>query len=227
VNLQQLRDYIRAQLDVEEDELPNDMADAYLAEAYIRTMSMENRWPFFETSWTITKVGTDAAVELPPDVDPAGLFAVRANGARLVQVSNEQAEDSTAQMAGTSTPGWYTIWGRELRLWPSPNVDTTLTLRGYRLPSDWISNGAGAEVDADVRLHRLLAHYAIALAYAQQEDEVLEDTYMKRWQASFMAARNAICNPRHNRPLVFSGGMAIIGVGAAPGATWASPPVEP
>jgi hypothetical protein len=227
VNLQELRTYVRAQLDVEEEELPNDMTDAYLAEAYIRTMSMENRWPFFETSWEVGKPGTDSVLVLPTDCDAGGLFSVRVNGARLVQVSNEQAEDSNAQMAGTTTPGWYSLWGREMRLWPSPTADVTVYLRGYRMPSDWISQGAGAEVDADVRLHRLLAHYAIALAYAQQEDEVLEDVYMKRWQASFMAARNAICNPRHNRPLVFSGGMAVIGAGPQGGAQWASPPVGP
>ena len=52
-------------------------------------------------------------------------------------------------------------------------------------PTDWIAGGAGAEPDCDIRLHQLLAHYAIALCYAQQEDEVLEDVYMKRWQASY------------------------------------------
>lgn len=227
MNLQQLRDYIRAQLDIEEEELPNEMADAYLSEAYIRTMSMENRWPFFEHSWTVGKPAVEGAVTLPDDCDPAGIFSVRCNGLRLVQVSNEQAEDSGSQLSGTTKPGWYSLWGRFLYLWPNPNSDTTLDIRGYRLPTDWISQGAGAEVDADVRLHRLLAHYAIALAYAQQEDEILEDVYMKRWQASFLAARNAICNPRHNRPLVMNGGLAIVGSSGGPAVEWASPPVHP
>ena len=70
--------------------------------------------------------------------------------------------------------------------------------------------GASAEVDADPRLHKLLVHYAIALCYAQQEDEVLEDVYMKRWQASFGAAHNAICAPRHHRPLILNGGLPYI-----------------
>ena len=49
----------------------------------------------------------------------------------------------------------------------------------------------------------------LALSYAQQEDEVLEDVYMKRWQASFEAAHSAICNPRHHRPLVMNGGLPL------------------
>ena len=227
MNLQQLRDYIRAQLDIEEEELPNEMCDAYIAEAYIRTMSMENRWPFFESSWTVGKPAVEPAVTLPDDCDASGLFSVRMNGRRLVQVSNEQAEDSGSQVSSSTTTGWYSLWGRSMYLWPNPDVDTTITMRGYRLPSNWIEDGAGAEVDADIRLHRLLAHYAIALAYAGQEDEVLEDVYMKRWQASFLAARNAICNPRHNRPLVMNGGMAIIGSGGTSAVEWASPPVHP
>jgi hypothetical protein len=227
VNLQQLRDYIRMQLDMDDEELPNPMLDSYLSEAYIRMMSMENRWPSFESRWTAAQVADEPDITLPVDCDPAGLFSVidLDSGRRLVQVSNEQAEDNFSQIATTTTPVYYTIWGGVLRLCPNPGVDRQVLLRGYRYPHEWITGGAGAEVDADPRLHILLAHFAIALSYAQQEDEVLEDTYMKRFMAGFSAARNAICNPRHNRPLVYAGGLPLGGVGSASMA-W-GPPVAP
>jgi hypothetical protein len=227
VNLQQLRDYIRAQLDMDDEELPNPMLDSYLDEAYNRTIVMENRWPFFEQRWDASKIADELDITLPPDCDPGGLFSVidAASGMRLVQVSNEQAEDNFAQIATTTTPVYYSIWGSALRLWPDPGTDRSLRLRGYRYPTNWISGGAGAEPDADSRLHILLAHYAIALCYAQQEDEVLEDTYMKRYMAGFAAARNAICNPRHHRPLIYAGGLPLGGTGA-PSMIW-GPPVGP
>jgi hypothetical protein len=227
VNLQGLRDYIRMQLDMDDEELPNGMLDSYLGEAFIRMMSMENRWPSLEARWTAAQVGTNPDIALPPDCDPAGLFSVidADSGMRLVQVSNEQAEDNFSQIATTTTPVYYTIWGGVLRLRPDPGVDRQLQLRGYRYPREWISEGAGAEPDCDPRLHILLAHFAIALSYAQQEDEVLEDTYMKRFMAGFSAARNAICNPRHNRPLVFAGGLPLGGVGNQ-SMSW-GPPVHP
>jgi hypothetical protein len=214
------------QLDMDPEELPDAMLDSYLAEGYVRMISMENRWPFFETRWEAARVGSPD-VALPADCDPAGLFSVidDTSGMRLVQVSNEQAEDNFRQISQTTTPVYYSIWGSVLRLWPDPNVDRDLTLRGYRYPSDWMAGGAGAEVDADPRLHILLAHYAIALSYAQQEDEVLEDTYMKRFMSGFTAARNAICNPRHNRPLIYAGGLPLGGVGTQ-AAVW-GPPVGP
>jgi len=215
------------QLDMDDEELPNAMLDSYLSEAYMRTMSMENRWPSLETSWTLTRPDGDVEVPLPADCDPAGLFSVRdiESGRRLTQVSSEQAENSfRVGDQPTTWPAYYTIWGNELRLWPDPNGARELSLRGYRYPADWIAGGAGAVPDCDTRLHFLLCHYAIALAYAQQEDEVLEDVYMKRWQASFAAAHSAICNPRHNRPLVLNGGLPI-SWGVVP-MMW-GPPVAP
>ena len=212
MNLQSLRDYIRVQLDMDEEELPNALLDSYLSEAFLRTISMENRWPFYESRWDVAKIADTPNVALPPNVDPAGIVSLqdRSNGYRLMQVAMELAEDSFVGMWSTSSnPMYYSLYGSEIVLWPGPPSDLAREyyLRGYRLPADWISQGAGAEPDCDVRLHQLLAHYAIALAYAQQEDEVLEDVYMKRWQASYIAAHHAICQPRHHRPLIMNGGL--------------------
>lgn len=212
---------------MDEEELPNAMLDSYLGEAYNRTLSMETRWPFFETRWTITKADDSTSVALPVDCDPAGLITVTDvdRGLRLTQVSSEQAEAWMSTAMLTTNPIYYTLWGDQLLLWPNPSPSRQLTLRGYRLPGDWQAGGAGAQPDCDYRLHQLLAHYAIALCYAQQEDEVLEDVYMKRWQASFGAAHNAICSPRHNRPLVLNGGLPLDV--ARTNVVWASPPVIP
>jgi hypothetical protein len=212
VNLQELRDYVRAQLDVDDEELSNALLDSYLSEGFLRTISMENRWPFYETRWTLTKVADTPTVPLPPQVDPPGISSLidKSNGYRLMQVGNELAEDSFVGMwSTTANPMYYSIYGTELSLWPTPQepLDREYSMRGQRLPNNWITQGASAEPDCDMRLHQLLAHYAIALAYAAQEDEVLEDVYMKRWQSSYLAAHAAICNPRHHRPLIFNGGL--------------------
>lgn len=227
MNLLELRNYIRTQLDMDEEELPNALLDSYLVEGYQRTIALEPRWPSFEYSWEITKPAADLSITLPPNCEPAGLWSVIDTGRRLrlVQVSNEEAEDNLYSLQTVAQPVYYTLWGSELRLWPNPSADTALALRGYRYPNDWVAGGAGAEPDCDQRLHILLAHYAIALCYAQQEDEVLEDVYMKRWQSGFAAARAAICQPRHHRPLILNGGLPFGGAGGNP-VVW-GPPVGP
>jgi hypothetical protein len=229
VNLQQLRDYVRMQLDMDDEELPNGMLDSYFYEGFHRTLSMENRWPFYETVTNIATTGlalNEAAI--PPDISAAGIHSLIDvdTKTRLIQISPEQAEDNARNLTGSAQPVYYTIWGATILLWPKVTNVRTLTLRGYRNPTEWTAGGVSAEPDWDRRLDMLLCHYAIALCYAQQEDEVLEDVYMKRWMASFTAARNAICNPRHHRPLIMNGGLPL---GAAYGSTvaWSSPPVGP
>jgi len=230
VNLQQLRDYVRTQLDVDEEELPNPLLDAYFSEGFERTIALEVRWPFYETRWDVAYLPADGTVFMPADCDPAGIMSLMdmATGVRLIQISNEAGEDNFVggQSAGSSTPASYSLYGREIILWPTPGTaERHYHLRGYRLSHDWLLGGAGAEPDCDPRLHILLAHYAIALAYAQQEDEVLENVYMTRWQNGFTTAHNAICRPRHHRPLVFNIGVPTATITFNP-VVW-GPPVAP
>lgn len=231
MNLQQLREYVRTQLDIDEEELPNSLADAYLNEAFLRTISQESRWPFYETRWDVAKIDGDPGIVLPAECDPPGIEALidATSGARLIQIANELAEDRFyGEGAASNNPSHYSILGRVLYLWPTFATGAAARnyhLRGHRYPRDWVADGASGVPDCDIRLHQLLAHYAIALAYAQQEDEVLEDVYMKRWQASYLAAHAAICAPRHHRPLVFNGGL--MSVPSYNPVVWASPPVEP
>jgi hypothetical protein len=228
MNLAQLRDYIRVQLDMDAEELPNALLESYLQEAFTRTISMEVRWPFYETRWIFE--ATSDGILLTPEVDPIGIDAVvdSTNSYRLIQIANEMAEDRFVGMAATSAnPTYYSIFGSHLVLWPTPPADfaRSYNVRGHRLSTDWMATGASAVPDCDVRLHQLLAHYAIALCYAQQEDEVLEDTYMKRWQQMYQTAHSAICNPRHHRPLVFNGGLPFMP--SYNPVIWSNPPVAP
>jgi len=229
MNLQQLRDYIRVQLDMDEEELPDALLNSYLDEGFTRTIAMEPRWPFYETRWMVAKID-GANIALPTDCDPAGIMSLQdaVSGARLMQLGNEQAEDSFPGVPVSPGPCYYSIFGREIVLWPAMQDGLgahDYHLRGYRYSKAWIPNGPTAEPDCDPRLHQLLAHYAIALAYAQQEDEVLEDVYMKRWQASYIAAHSAVCQPRHHRPLIFNGGVP--GMSTGNSVAWSNPPVAP
>jgi hypothetical protein len=231
MNLQQLRDFCRAQLDVDDEELPNSLLDSYLDEGFQRTMAMEDRWPFYEQFWVVTKVDGDESIAIPIDCNGQQVQALidSVSGARLMQISNELAEDNFFGETGVSeTPCYYSIFGSALWLWPkmiAGAADRVYALRGYRLPRTWVTEGAGAVPDCDARLHALLAHYAIALFYAQEEDEVLEDVYMKRWQASYQAAHAAICSPRHHRPLILNGGLPYSP--ASNPVVWSNPPVAP
>ena len=215
MTLDELREFVRIQMDVDLEELPNTLVDDYLHEAYDRTINTETRWPFFETTWPVSNVGGTTSIVIPPDAQPSNIMSLLATPPEtyqppLAMIGHELAETSFATSTGNGmVPGYYSIWGSLIYLWPPPTDERVYTLRGFRKPLDWIGDGTNptAIVDADSRLHFLLAHYAIALAYAQQEDDVLEDVYMKRWQNNLNTQRHAIMEPAYQRPLVMSGGI--------------------
>jgi hypothetical protein len=96
------------------------------------------------------------------------------------------------------------VWKDVIYLWPQVTftADRDYRLRGYRSATDWLAGPSTTEPDCDERLHLPLAHYAIALSYAKQEDETLERTYMERWQRDVEIIRKIIMDPVHQRPLM-------------------------
>ena len=136
-------------------------------------------------------------------------------GCRLQQISAEEADlrFGSNPGAGSFNPIWYSFWGDGISFWPcvAATEETIFHMRGYRRPLTTFA--LDGDVDADPRLHRPLAHYAVALAYAQQEDEVQERTYMERWQRDVEMARSAIMDPSHNRPIIMNGNFPRTPVG--------------
>lgn len=207
MNLSELRDAVRTQLDLDEDDISNATLDMYIREGYNRTIQLERRWPFFESTWSVTSSG--ASITVPATT--AGISSVVDvdNNVRLIQIGTELAEDKFYGNVGEGTPQHFSWWGSTLTLYPTPSANTDYTIRGWRKPTDWVTAGAASEVDADERLHLPLFHYACSLAYAQLEDTELENTYMRRWAATTEQAHDDIMRPQHHEPLVFNGGTRV------------------
>lgn len=214
--LSELRDLVRTQTETTSSELPDGTLDWYIRQAFERTVSAENDWPMYENEWSLSLLAGETAISIPVDVNEASisslLIADEGNTrlvARLNMVDHETAENEYLyNMPVFTYPFEYSIWNRQFHLWPKVELpeDRTFVLRGYRYPTDWIALGDSSPVDADPRLHYPLVHYAIALAYAQQEATELEDVYMGRWQRDVEAARQAIMEPARQQPMSFGGG---------------------
>lgn len=208
MNLGDLQQYIWTQTDTTSVDLPGATIAAYLDEAFARTIAAENDWPFYEQTWNLVIPAGQRSVALPAEVVPAGIMAVSQDdvGMRLQQIGQEEAESRFPVEGLTQRYVYYSVWGQMLHFWPSAAAITNapITVRGYRRPVTTFRVDTG-QVDADERLHRPLAHYAIALAYAREEDEVLEKTYMERWQRDVEMARQAIMEPPRHRPVVMHG----------------------
>lgn len=209
MNLTELTNYVWAQTDTTEFDLPAATIANYIDEAFARTIAAENEWPFYEKTWTLNVAEDECWAELDTDVNRPTITSVYdVTGKRLTQIAQEEAERRFGYViliGAVLDPDYYSFWGNQIMFWPAYGADEAMTfgMRGYRKPLTTFA--PDGQVDADARLHRPLAHYAVALAYAAQEDEVLERTYMERWQKDVELARRAIMQPERNRPVVMHG----------------------
>lgn len=211
MNLTELQQYVWAQTDTLPIDLSPQTIEGYLDEAFIHTVAAENRWPSYEQGWQLVQAVGVPWLDMPIDMNPPAVMSILplAGGCKLVQINQEEAESRfSAKSASGGSPTYYSLWSNKVWLWPLSinTVPVEYIVRGYRKPLTTFDALTG-QVDADPRLHRALAHYAIALAYAQQEDDVLEGRYMERWAATVEMVRKALMDPAGNRPLVMHGGF--------------------
>jgi hypothetical protein len=209
MNVQELRDAVRLQLDLDASELTDTAIDLYLLEAFQQTTANENRWPWLETSWIVYATADGVALPLP---DGFGVAAsvISSDGVALDHISHEDAENYFAGDDDGGTPFAYSLWGDGLYLWPPSNADLTYTLRGWRQLSEAWWTFSAESPDCDSRLHPSMVHYAISRAYAGQEDEVLSNLYLSSWRSMVTVTMTAIMRARYQ-------GRVLMGRGVGPG----------
>jgi hypothetical protein len=225
VDVQSLRNYVRNHLEMDDEELPDVLLNVYLQDGFERTIARDNRWPRYEKTWSVSKVEGSPTATLPDDLLVPSIMSVTHGIQQLVYLTQENLESMFSQSAPPTvgTPVYYTVWGRELGLWPNPGIEAVfdMAVRGYRQPV-W-TNEASTIPDLDERLHLAVAYYAMALSYSQQEDEILEGVHMARWDRDVAATMRTIMDPPRHRPLVMNGGTGYLG-----GNSYViNPPVEP
>lgn len=208
MNLNDIRVLTRLQLDVDEEELPNELIDLYTRDGYDRIIDMETRWPFFEKRWNV--VATNGTTTLPTDARE--VESVTTSNGRIEHIDQLHVErgfpkDPMNPDATTSagSPQFWSQLADSIELHPAIAGDLYLSLRGYRKPLDWVSLGAAAPVDADDRLHLPIIWYVCSVAYAQQEDEVLEQVYANRFHEGATIAHASIMRAWTGEPKILNG----------------------
>jgi hypothetical protein len=201
MNLNDIRVFTRLQLDVDEEELANELIDVYVRDGYDRIINMETRWPFFEKRWEVTALNGIALVP----TDAREIESVVTSDGRLERIDQLHVERMYPVNPTGSRAQFWSQLASVITLHPAPSGDVVVSMRGYREPIDWVSLGAGADVDADIRLHLPIVWYVCSLAYAQQEDEVLEQTYANRFHEGATIAHASIMTAWSGEPKILNG----------------------
>lgn len=207
MDLQAIRNFVRTHMDLDVEDLPDDLLDTFAREATHKVERAEKRWPFYAVNYTFTTeagVGSyDLSVITPGDLRQ--ISAVLIDQRVLTYVGPDEA-DRRQSLQATGQPTSWSQWGNTIDLHPSPSDVYTLSVRGYRAPIDWVSQGAGAEPDMDSDLHMTVATWVLARAYAQQEDTELSTYFAQSFDRELDAFRRRIVDTPPPQPLSLSSG---------------------
>jgi hypothetical protein len=207
--LQQIRDYVRSHIDLELEDLPDAVLDVFVREGSKRVERAEKRWPFYEAEYTFATVsGTE-------DYDIEGTF-----GTALSEITSivtpehgpirwigRDVADTHFPLGSDATgePVAFSEWAGTLRLYPTPDAAYTLQVRGYRESSDWVADGAGGVPDLPGDLHNCIAQWALARAYAQQDDPEMAQLFERQFADELNFFRRRLNDSPPAQPLVMNG----------------------
>lgn len=218
MNVDEFRTHPRLLLDLEEEDLPSVLVDRWVNEGFRRIVHAVQRWPFYETSETVSTV-SDTAVYTLGSVDRVRSM----HGPRgELQWMDEAAARDKFWMVTTSVPnGFPRAWsefGDGVRLWPTPDAAYTVTVLGYRKPLTVWQGIAGEEPDLPVQFHDVLMSWVLFRTYLQQDDPQLADVEFRNFSESMTQMTADVLSPSQSfAGMVLHGGNRSVG----------SPPLPP
>lgn len=209
--LDELRTYVRQHLDLDEGELPNSLLDVWARDASTKIARSRKRWPFYETSWTLT-VGNNVSDYPLSGLSPVPdeITSIVRDDRRLVYIGRDEAEAAYLpyqQHGGYVT--YWNVWGDTLRLYPTPSGADLLRIRGYRKSLDWVASGAGATPDFPDEFHDAIRLYLLAMAYLQQEDPEMAQQFIGSFNAEMDLLKKQFGDAPGSYPLVLGGGPRV------------------
>lgn len=212
--LGELQNHVRGVLDVDSTDLPSAILNVWLQDAYNRQIAMEQRWPFFEVTTSLTAVAeqrTYAISSIAGDLLTVSAVIDDGTVGPGYQLRLVRHDDIQSRMVGTldspSQPLFYSKRGSSIHLWPKPDAAYSYVVLGQRGPTDWILGGTGEEPDSDSRLHLPMADWALARYFHQQEDGEMAQVYEQAFRDGTALAHDAIMAVDEEYPMILGRGL--------------------
>jgi hypothetical protein len=207
------------------DDVTQNVVDTFIQEGYQRIVSLDNRFPWFQSTYTLTSIvdqheystgftRTFPTAESDLTFDDINEIISVTNetdsGNKLIYIDNFKAETvwtGTNDIAGI--PAYFSLWAKTLQIWPKPDSVYSLTVRGYRKPSyAWLTD-TGQNVDLDDEFHIMLVNFVVARLFQFQEDPQMAQVYMNQFETGVVLVKDSLMAPNSNQPLILSGGFEV------------------
>jgi len=210
--LQNIRDFTRSILQTDSVDLPDTLIDTFANECTQRVLGLRDDWQHLYSEGTLAMVsGTGSYLLNSAAFNPTTFITIESIwddsdfGASFGQMDYQEAAGRWIgpTFSTTSTPGWFSVYGGRVYLWPRPNATRSLRVSGYRTPNLMV---AGSDTpDIPTVFHSGIQYGVVAQAYAQQEDAELSQLWKQMGNESIMVALRNLFMNRRNRPIILFG----------------------
>lgn len=220
MNIEDMRSYIRAVVEIDSSDISDATLNRFLGEGYDQVVYSEKRWPWYEAETTFTtSSGTkDYALStigasVQNDASPPAVVGLREihslrNDDHILTLLGRDEADKVYPLDSSSNgqPYYWSFWAESARLYPTPSGVDTIYVRGYRNPSSF---GVGSidgtsPVDFPEPFHVVMATYGISRAYDQQEDPDMAITYLNTFIRELDNLRARYLDSPAPQPLVMN-----------------------
>lgn len=198
--LQEMRDYVRLYLDLDEEDLPDLIFDRFAEDGAQKIVERDPNWPWLETSVDFVPVVGQSAYATATVAPTIGVIT----GVAPVDQSLYHEYQWTAwadidDWGSASVPMAWTEYGANLYIVPAPLTTDQIRVSGLLRVEDWTAAGPSATPPLPAEFHSLILEWTLAMTYAQQDDpensamhqglfaERLESVW-RRWASSPHAA---------------------------------------
>ena len=211
----EIRDFVRTSLDVEVEDIPNTMLNVWMNDAVTRIISYFDESPtFLQVEYSFVTVpgqqsynlDTTEGLKVPQPLQVVD--EVRGPLFSLTPRQHRQVRESYRVDSPTGRPQEFSFWGRDLYLWPTPIAEETFHVLGIRKPDwNWIT-GSGFP-DLPEEFHALVAHWALARAYAQQDDPDMANFFRGEFAGTLTSIASRFVANATALPMVMNGGRRL------------------
>lgn len=206
-DLEHIRSYVRTYMDLDDEDIVNDLLDAWALEGYRNIVRRTRRLPFFEASWDLTFTEGEGSQDAPADADE--LSQLSSDWGPLQHMDEDAARtDFNIYNAGPQT-GHPLVWSlREgvLRVWPTPDADYEIHASGWRTPDFTWTATSGGVPDMPDELEDALLAWVMHRAYTHQDDPELAVAELQRYTAAVDEHLSYVVQGPLAAPLIIGGG---------------------
>lgn len=186
MTVQDVRDYVRNVLEVDDEELMDMLLDVWLAEAQGHIQASFEPFVFYQVAISLT---TSSQVNAFADI-------VHTNGAPIQSIDVVEGDQYALKPLphasaikrwayGDNNSGKPTHWSEfadSLYLWPSPEESGDYTIHGQR--DAVVAVEAADELDLPEPFHPLVAEFVLARGYEFEDDDIMSQIKFNRCEQS-------------------------------------------